>query len=105
MARKLLILCFLLVSTFMFSQKTIEKVYAAPNPFVNTTKIYIDSKNQQTVFFTVKNILGTTVHSEKVSLLKGKNSISFSKNKLRSGVYMYSIQNKKEIISKRIIIQ
>lgn len=77
----------------------------APNPFTTNTKVYIQTKSPQTVYFTVKNILGKTVHSEKVVLRKGKNSIPFSKNKLKSGLYIYTIKNKSEFFSKRIVIQ
>ena len=105
MIKKVLFISFLFLSTLVFSQKTIEKVYAAPNPFATNTKIYVNLKSKQTIYFKVKNILGRTVYSKKLTLKKGKNSIPFSKDKLRSGMYIYSIQNKKESISKRLVIK
>ena len=105
MIKKLLLFFTLTFATISYSQETLEKVYAAPNPFTQKTTIYVQSKSAQTVYFSVKNILGRNVHKEKVTLKKGKNSIPFSKNKLRSGLYIYTIKSKKEIVSKRIVIE
>lgn len=80
-------------------------MYAAPNPFTESTTIYVQSSIKQTVHFSVNNILGRTVFKEKRELKKGLNKIDFMKKKLKSGVYLYSIQNKKEFISKRLIIK
>ena len=105
MLKRLLFVVFLFISVVAFSQKSIEKVYAAPNPFTTNTKVFIQTKTPQTVYFSVKNILGKTVYSKKVVLKKGKNSIPFSKNKLKSGLYIYAIKSKNEFFSKRIVIQ
>lgn len=105
MIRKVLLISFLMLTSLTFSQKVIEKVYAAPNPFVTETKIHVNLKSKQTVYFTVRNILGKTVYSKKLTLKKGKNTIPFSKNKFRSGMYIYTLRNKKETVSKRMVIK
>tara|TARA_R110001632_G_scaffold74746_2_gene170700 strand:- start:7010 stop:7327 length:318 start_codon:yes stop_codon:yes gene_type:complete len=105
MIKKVLFILFLLITTVGFSQKSITKLSAAPNPFVTETKITFDSKIDQTITLNVKNVLGRTVYTKKHKIKKGKNSIPFSKDDLRSGVYIYAIQNSKQLVSKRFVIK
>ena len=105
MLKKLLFL-FLLVTLSSFSQeKSIDKLVASPNPFTNSTKIFVDSKINQTVVLTVRNVLGKTVYSKKIKVINGRNSIPFQRNDLKSGMYIYAIQSNKEVISKRFVIK
>jgi len=105
MIKKVLFILFLLITTVGFSQKSITKLSAAPNPFVTETKITFHSKTDQTVTLNVKNILGRTVYTKKHKIKKGINSIPFSKDDLRSGMYIYAIQNNKQLVSKRFVIK
>lgn len=105
MVKKLLFTFLFLFSLSAFSQKSIQKVTAAPNPFEYKTNISLVSSKDQVVFFSVKNILGRTIISRKVSIKKGKNTIPFQKDNLRSGVYIYIIQSGKESTSKRLVIK
>tara|TARA_R110000787_G_scaffold55942_5_gene128858 strand:+ start:8307 stop:8624 length:318 start_codon:yes stop_codon:yes gene_type:complete len=105
MIKKVLFILFLLITTVGFSQKSITKLSAAPNPFVTETKITFDSEIDQTITLNVKNVLGRTVYTKKHKIKKGKNSIPFSKDDLRSGVYIYAIQNSKQLVSKRFVIK
>lgn len=105
MFKKILFILFLLITTVGFSQKSITKLSASPNPFVTETKINFNSETNQTITFNVRNILGKTVFTKKYKIKKGKNSIPFSKNNLRSGMYIYAIQNKKQLVSKRFVIK
>ena len=105
MLKKLLFL-FLLVTLSSFSQeKSIDRLVASPNPFTNNTKIFVDSKINQTVVLTVRNVLGKTVYSKKIKVINGRNSIPFQRNDLKSGMYIYAIQSNKEVISKRFVIK
>lgn len=106
MTRKLLIVLFLGVASLGFSQENfIEDVSAAPNPFTNSTRINFTSSNNSSVHLSVKNVLGKTVFKQKITVKLGKNSIPFYKNNLPSGIYIYSIQYKKKITSKRFVIR
>jgi len=105
MVKKILFL-FLLVTLSSFSQeKSIDRLVASPNPFTNNTTIYINSKISQDVILTVRNVLGKTVYSKKLKVKNGRNSIPFDRNDLKSGMYIYAIQNNKEVISKRFVIR
>ena len=105
MIKKVLFTLFLFSATMAFSQKSLSKLSAVPNPFVTETKITFTSDSDQTIFLRVKNVLGKTVYSKKHKIKKGRNSIPFSKNDLRSGMYIYAIQNSKELVSKRFVIK
>lgn len=105
MVKKLLILTFLCFSTAMFSQKTLQKLSAAPNPFYSTTTISFHSTKKQPVFLTIKNVLGKTVYKKMISTKAGINTIKFNRNNLQSGMYIYAIQSRKEVISKRFVIR
>jgi len=106
MIKRLLFVLFLFSATLAFSQeKSLTKLSAAPNPFTTQTKIKFTSDSDQTIILSVKNVLGKTVYKKEMKVKKGKNSIPFSKNDLRSGMYIYAIQNNRELISKRFVIK
>jgi len=105
MAKKILFITFLFFSNFSFSQKRINKLSVYPNPFTFSTKITFESDNEKNVLLIVKDVLGKTVYREEYPTRIGKNSISFFKDNLGSGVYILAIQNSKELISKRFVIK
>ena len=104
--KKLLLILFLSISSFGFSQeKSIDKLSAAPNPFTNSTKITYKSIDSSPIIFTVKNVLGKTIYKKNIKTKTGHNSFLFTKGNLSTGIYIYSIQNKLKIISKRFVIK
>lgn len=106
MIKKLLFIFFFLTISVAFSQeKTIEKLSAAPNPFSNSTIITFHSDSESKTTLTVKNILGKIVYQKSVETSKGNNSLTFLKGDLTAGIYIYTIQNKENSISKRLVIQ
>ena len=105
MAKNLLFISFLFFATIIFCQETLEKIYATPNPFTDVTNIKFNSTKVQSVYFIVKNVLGKTVFKKTYISNKGKNTITFNRNNLKSGMYIYVIQGSKELISKRFVIK
>jgi hypothetical protein len=106
MIKKILFILFLSITTLGFSQeKSIDGLSAAPNPFTNSTKISFTSTLNSNIYFTVKNVLGKTVFRKSLLVKPGKNSIPFYKDDLPTGMYIYSIQDKNKIISKRFVIR
>lgn len=118
--KKLLLITFLLFFTFSFAQQsgknntvitknepqtTLFSVSAYPNPFNIITKINFRSTKIQLLEFTVKNLLGKTVYREQVNTKIGYNTIPFNRDDLIKGMYIYSLQTDKEIISKRLVIR
>ncbi len=106
MIKKLLFVLFLGSALAGYSQaKTIDKLATAPNPFTNNTNISFTSTENSTIILNVTNVLGKTVFKKSYKTEVGKNSITFYKNDLATGIYVYSIQDKKKIISKRFVIK
>lgn len=106
MIKKTLFTLFLFVFTIILSQeKTIENLSTAPNPFKQNTNISFKINTKSTVTLFVKNVLGKTVFKRKFKTKIGKNIISFFKNDLDAGMYIYRIQNGEKIVSKRFVIQ
>lgn len=106
MVKKILLLFLFLVTLSSFSQeKQVDKLVASPNPFTNNTTISFNAKSDQTVIFTVRNVLGKTVYKKELNISKGRNSYPFYRNDLKSGMYIYAIQSNKNIISKRFVIK
>jgi hypothetical protein len=120
MVKKLLSILFLLTfSTAIFAQDIesedknileksisgIHDVMASPNPFSVTTRIRFMADEEFEIDFFVKDLLGNTIHAEKVKTKKGSNSIPFYRDDLESGIYIYSLKTKSKVISKRIVIK
>ena len=105
MIKKILFTLLLFCTTIVFSQKSLSEVSVAPNPFTSNTNMRFTSDNEQIILLKVKNILGKIVYEKQFKAIKGKNVILFSKNDLKSGMYIYVLQNNKELISKRFVIK
>jgi len=106
MIKKILFILFLSSTSLGFSQeKSINDLSAAPNPFINSTKISFTSASNETLSFTVINVLGKTVFKKNIDIKPGKNTLPFYKNDLPKGMYIYSIQNMSKTISKRLVIR
>jgi len=83
----------------------IHEVVASPNPFSVATRIRFFSDEEFEMDFVVKDLLGNTIHSEKLKSNKGHNSITFFRDELESGIYIYSLKTKTKVVSKRIVIK
>ncbi len=122
MMRKLLLILCLFTVGFSFAQqrnsnrnvhnerffkkpKTITTVKVTPNPFYEDTKIIFNSTKPQEVIFSVKNLLGKVVYSKQIKVKRGENNIFFQRNKLQSGMYLYSLQTTSEVVVKRLVIR
>tara|TARA_B100000767_G_scaffold166818_1_gene156201 strand:+ start:3371 stop:3691 length:321 start_codon:yes stop_codon:yes gene_type:complete len=106
MIKKIFFISIILLSTISFSQKkSIDNLSAIPNPFTHFTKINFNSTTNSTIILSVKNVLGKTVFKKVFKTKLGKNSIFFYKEDLSSGMYIYSVQDKKKTISKRLVIR
>jgi len=106
MLKKILFITFLLITSLGFSQeKSFTQLAASPNPFIKETTISFYSTKKQVLFFSVKSILGKTAFKRAYIVKKGTNKIPFSRKNLHKGMYIYTLRNQKESISKRFVIQ
>ncbi|MDG1039726.1 MAG: T9SS type A sorting domain-containing protein [Polaribacter sp.] len=105
MVKKLFLILFLGFSTLVVSQKSLQDLTTAPNPFSTTTNIHFTSKINQSVLLSIKNVLGKTVYSKKINAKTGLNKTVFKRATIQSGLYIYAIRSNNEIISKRLVIK
>ncbi len=87
------------------SVTVIKEIVASPNPFSVTTKVKFQALSVFEIEFSVKDLIGNVVYSQKYTTKVGANSIPFYRDKLDSGIYIYSIKTNNEIKSKRIVIK
>jgi len=86
-----------------FHQDDFALFQNAPNPFAEFTNIIFNSPNSINVEFKIIDMFGRSVYAEKITATKGVNTYQFSHD-LSAGIYMYTIDNGKESISKRMIV-
>ena len=75
----------------------------SPNPVTKFTNIQFNTPNSDNVVFEVVDMFGQNVYTESISANIGLNTYQFS-HALSSGIYLYSINNGNETISKRMIV-
>lgn len=85
--------------------KTITEVKVTPNPFYENTTIIFNSTKRQPVIFSVKNLLGKIVYSERIEAQIGENKIPFRRNSIQKGMYLYSLQTSYEAVVKRLVVR
>lgn len=80
------------------------KLKNVPNPFYGTTFIELTSAFSGEVSFEVFDMVGKKIHTEKVQLLEGKNTIPFNGTNLQNGIYFYAIKNHLGFVSEKMIV-
>lgn len=106
MIKKIFFILFLCLPTVGFSQeKTIKNLSIVPNSFKLNETVAFKIVTKSTFILLTKNVLETIVFKKAFDTTVGKNTIAFYKNNLTEGMHMNSKQNKKNIVSKRLVIQ
>ncbi len=82
----------------------LEMEQNAPNPFSKNTSIAYTLPKNEAFTFRVSNLLGEVVFSENLVGQRGKGAINFNGSKLQAGIYLYSIETSKGVLTKRLII-
>ena len=112
--KKIFYILFLFVSLHSFAQDgkknandkvKLTSISVYPNPFNNKTNINFYSSKDGAITFVVQDLLGNVIKTDNVLLTKGKNTITFYRNKLSAGIYIYTLKNKDKFISKRFVIK
>ena len=88
-----------------FNDLTFELKEVLPNPVVNNAKIQFISGTPEAVTFKVYNLLGEEIESQFINSQRGVNTINVNTTSYSEGMYLYSINNGKEVLTKRMIIK
>ncbi|MBL7882609.1 MAG: T9SS type A sorting domain-containing protein [Bacteroidia bacterium] len=76
----------------------------SPNPFSERTEIYFSSLDNSQIEFKVYNLVGALVYNNKFNGEKGVNTIRLEANSFAPGVYIYSVKNGNQTITKRMVV-
>ena len=88
-----------------FHQDDFALFQNSPNPFSETTSIKFNSMNSEKIVFRIFNLLGEEVDSQIIYSQRGVNTINVNTTSYSEGMYLYSINNGKEVLTKRMIIK
>jgi hypothetical protein len=88
-----------------FSSLTFELKGVFPNPAVNNAKIQFISGTSEAVIFKVYNLLGEEVDLQIIHSQRGVNTINLNTTSYSEGMYLYSINNGSEILTKRMVVK
>lgn len=75
-----------------------------PNPVSGNTIIPINTVKEETVTIKMYNTLGALVHQTAFQSAIGKNMYAFNADKFAPGVYIYSVSNGKETLTRKMTI-
>jgi len=87
-----------------FNDFSFELKDVFPNPVNNNAKIQFVSGNSIDVVFTVFNYLGEKIEEKNIAATRGVNDIEIYANDYANGMYLYSINNGIQVVSKRMIV-
>jgi hypothetical protein len=88
-----------------FHQDNFVLFQNAPNPFNETTHIRFNSPKSENIIFKVYNLLGEEIESQLLSSSIGINTIKLNTFSYSEGVYLYSINNETQVLTKRMIVK
>jgi len=88
-----------------FNDFTFELKDVFPNPVNSNAIIQFISGNSADVVFTVFNYLGEKIEERNIAATRGVNDIEISAKDYANGMYLYSINNGIQVVSKRMIIE
>ena len=87
-----------------FNDLTFELKDIFPNPLNSNAKIQFISGYSADIIFSVFNHLGEKIEEKNIAANRGINDIEISANDYANGMYLYSINNGMQIVSKVMII-
>ena len=88
-----------------FDNTTFELKAVYPNPVMNQAKIQFVLGNSENILFKVYNLLGEEMESQLISASRGVNTIDLNTSLYSQGVYLYSITNGSQVLTKRMAVK
>ncbi len=75
-----------------------------PNPFTGWTQILVNSTVSGNFDLVVSDLLGKTLHRERINLLEGENTLDYDGTKLPEGLYIYTLSDGFNVFSNKMIV-
>lgn len=86
------------------SSNKFDVAYNYPNPFTGATTIAYNTVKEDNITMKVYNMVGGLVAENKYRSNTGKNTIVFDGSKLSAGMYIYTVSNGAETITRKMTI-
>ena len=75
-----------------------------PNPTSGWTQIKVNAQVGGIFDFFVSDVMGQRLHREQVTILPGENTIDYNGSHLPNGVYLYSLSNGREMVTRKMVV-
>jgi len=92
------------IESYHLTTNTLKLDNAIPNPTNNECKIQFVSGKNILVNYKLTNLLGETIESYPIDGVRGINDVYINSSLLQNGVYMYSISDGSQELTKRLIV-
>ena len=90
---------------YQFDNMTFELKEVYPNPSVNQAKIQFVVGTPGDVVFKIYNLLGEEIESQIITTSRGVNTIQLNTLSYAEGVYLYSVNNGNQLLTKRMVVK
>ena len=88
-----------------FNNQTFDLKSPFPNPVEDNAKIQFISGKSEDIIFRVYNLLGKEVEYKIILSTRGVNTIDINTSSYSEGVYLYSINNGTQLVTKRMVVK
>ena len=92
------------IETIQFTNATFILQQNYPNPTSGNTTIDFIAGNNELIDFSITNLLGDVVLFQQVNSKRGVNKLDINTSEFSNGIYLYSIANGKNKVTKRMIV-
>lgn len=75
-----------------------------PNPVQASAKVQFVLGTSEEITFSITNLLGKTMERRTIGGVRGVNTLTINTDKLSDGIYMYSIEGKGKVTTKRMVV-
>ena len=92
------------IDSYHLTTNTLKLDNAIPNPANNECKVQFVSGKNVLVNYKLTNLLGEIIESYPINGVRGVNDVYINTSLLQNGVYMYSISDGAQELTKRLIV-
>lgn len=88
-----------------FNSQTFELRNPKPNPVTKNAQIQFVVGKSVDIVFSIYNLLGKEVYSRNIKANRGLNKVDINTSSYPDGVYLYSLNNKNAVLTKRMVVK
>lgn len=93
------------LSGIQTNEMSFGNIYLFPNPANDFTEIKLFSQSDTDTKLCVFNLLGTTILTKEINLVRGENNLPLTTAKFQSGIYFINISQENYSVTKKLVIE